>query len=218
MKKGVQKSAKSHQKTQTDYSYILQRIHALPWKILLYIGATAIVVIAILVPISSYNRMVSLHNAAEARWQQVEVQYQRRLDLIPNLVATVKAGQINEKTVLTEVTDARSRYASSSTVSEKAAAASQVDTALSKLFIVVESYPEIASNQLVVNLQVELTETENKISLERLRYNDDAQAYNTFVRGFPQNVMAWLMHFTPMEYFKAAPGSSSTPTINTTEE
>ena len=134
----------------------------------------------------SYNKFVSLDEAVKSSWAQVENQLQRRFDLIPNLVETVKGYAKQEKDVLVEVTNARAKVGGAGSVPDKIAANNQLSGALSRLLIVVERYPDLKSNQNFMRLQDELAGTENRVAVERRRYNEVVQTYNVAIRSFPR--------------------------------
>src|SRR3990167_11125824 len=144
----------------------------------------AVVVVLALWGFSSYNSFISLNESADAQWAKVETQYQRRFDLIPNLVNSVKAILTQEQTVFGDIADARTRYAGATTPDEKAAAASQVEGALGRLLVIVENYPQLESSSNVRDLMAQLEGTENRVSVERTRFNDEIRAYNTTVKRF----------------------------------
>lgn len=170
--------------------------------------------------IGTYNTMVSKDEAVSAKWANVETQYQRRLDLIPNLVNTVKGFAEQEKDVLIGVTEARAK-ASSMTIDPSNAAdlqkyqqvQGQLNSALSRLLVTVERYPDIKSNQNFLELQAQLEGTENRISVERTRFNESVQDYNTYVRQFPNNVYAGFFDFEKRPMFEADQGAANAPKV-----
>lgn len=161
----------------------------------------------------TYNRLVSQEQAVEAQWAQVETQYQRRFDLIPNLVETVKGLFEQEQEVFGQIAEARTRYSGAQTVSEKVEAANQVESALGRLLAIVENYPEIKSNEAVLSLMDELSGTENRISVERKRYNESVQTFNTMVKRFPTNLIASIMGFEPRPYFESVEPAQVAPEV-----
>lgn len=173
-----------------------------------------IVVLALLYGWSSYNGLVSMKEATTAEWQQVETQYQRRFDLIPNLVASVKGAMKQEQTIFDDLAKARAAYSGAVTVNDKAAAASQVETSLGRLLAVVENYPTLKSSDAVQNLMTQLEGTENRVAVERQRYNADVQAYETAIKTFPRSVVASVFGFTDMTYFQAQSGAENAPQVN----
>ncbi len=162
---------------------------------------------------SYYNGFVTQQNAIDGQWKQVEVQYQRRFDLIPNLVESVKGLMKQEQTVFGQIADARTKYGSATTTDAKVAAANQVETALSRLLVIMENYPELKSDQAVIRLQDELAGTENRIAVERQRYNGLVQTHNTSVSTIPGVVFAKLLGFSPRAYFNATPGAENVPQV-----
>ena len=169
------------------------------------------------------NQLVRLEQDVNEKWAQVQNVYQRRADLIPNLVETVKGFAAQERTVLTEVTQARAS-ASGITLTPEAlndpqamakfqAAQNQLSGALSRLLVTVERYPELKSNQNFLTLQSQLEGTENRITVERQRYNTAVRDYNTRLRTFPGSVVAGMMGFKPKAFFEAAPGSETPPKV-----
>jgi len=174
----------------------------------------AVVIIVFTVVISVYNGIVSKHETIPARWSQVENQLQRRNDLIPNLVNSVKGYASHEKTVFEEVTKARSQWAKANTVDEKVKAAQATDSALSRLLLVVENYPQLKADQTFLKLMDELSGTENRIAVERMRYNEAVKEYNIAVRTFPGNIIANMFGYKPAtEYFKAEERAKSVPEV-----
>ncbi|MFQ5692612.1 MAG: LemA family protein [Nitrospinota bacterium] len=164
----------------------------------------------------SYNRLVGLQEAARTAWAQVENQYQRRADLIPNLVETVKGFARQEREVLTEVTRLRSQWGKArkgGTIGQRIQAARGLDAALGRLMVVVERYPELRSNQNFLALQTQLEGTENRVSVERRRYNLAVQQYNTAIRRFPANFIAGIFNFQRMQLFEAEEGAKTAPKV-----
>ncbi|GAB4250911.1 MAG: LemA family protein [Acidobacteriota bacterium] len=176
----------------------------------------AVVVVGLIVVVSligTYNRLVTMEETVDGAWAQVETVLQRRYDLIPNLVNTVKGYAQQEQQVFTEVTRLRSQWGQAQTVEEKARVAGSLEGALSRLLLVVERYPELKSNQNFMALQDELAGTENRIAVERRRYNEAVRAYNTAIRRFPTNLVAALFGFTEKPYFEAAEGAETAPRV-----
>jgi len=181
-------------------------------RFLIGLGAAALLIIISFV--SVYNGIVSRHETITANWAQVENQLQRRNDLIPNLVNTVKGYAVHERTVFAEVTNARSAWAKASTVEEKVKAASGVDAALARLLLVVENYPNLKADQAFLKLMDELSGTENRIAVERMRYNQAVRDYNITVRIFPGNFIAGQFGYKPAtEYFKAQESAKVVPEV-----
>ena len=182
-----------------------------PWAI---IGGA--ILIGLLMSIGTYNSLVNKQEAAKTAWSQVENQYQRRFDLIPNLVETVKGFAKQEREVLTEVTRLRSQWGearSSGNIAKAQEAARGLDGALARLLLVAERYPDLKSNQNFLRLQDQLEGTENRISVERRRYNLAVQDYNVAIRRFPTSVMASILGFSRMELFEAEPGAAAAPKV-----
>jgi len=184
-------------------------------------GLIAIIVLALiaLVVFGQYigvrNTLVTKNESVKSAWSEVDVQLQRRADLIPNLVETVKAYAKQEQTVFGDIAKARSALLSAGSPSEKIAANNQLDGALGRLLAIVENYPQLKSNENFLRLQDELAGTENRISVARKRYNDTLQDYNTYVQQFPASLFAGAAGFKPNDaYFKAAEGSREVPKVN----
>jgi LemA protein len=165
--------------------------------------------------VSVRNALVTKNEAVKAAWSQVDIVLQRRADLIPNLVETVKGYAQQEQTVFGDIAKARSALLSAGTPSDKIAANQQLDGALGRLLAIVENYPQLKSNENFLRLQDELAGTENRIAVERKRYNDTLQDYNTYIQKFPYNIYAGWAGFKPNEaYFTATPGSREVPKVN----
>jgi LemA protein len=171
---------------------------------------------------SSYNNMVTMQEGVTAQWSQVENVYQRRSDLIPNLVSTVKGYADFEKETLTQVIEARAKATSVNINPDKLDAQSLqnfqnaqsgLSSALSKLMVVVEKYPELKASQGFLDLQAQLEGTENRITVERQKFNQTAQAYNTFIRTFPKNIFAGMFGFEKKAYFEAEKGAEKAPQV-----
>ena len=161
------------------------------------------------------NTLVTKNEAVKAAWSQVDIVLQRRADLIPNLVETVKGFAQQEQTVFGDIAKARSALLSAGTPQEKIAANGQLDGALGRLLIVVENYPQLKSNEQFLRLQDELAGTENRIAVERKRYNDTLQDYNTYIQQFPNSIFAGWAGFKPNEaYFAASEGAREVPKVN----
>lgn len=165
---------------------------------------------------SGYNRAVTLAVNVEAKWAQVENQLQRRFDLIPNLVETVKGFAQQEKDVFLGVAEARKAYTQAQSVAEKAKAATGVESALSRLLVVVERYPELKSNETFNKLMDELAGAENRIAVERMRYNDAVRELNTYTRKLIGRVVSALAGVGPAEYFEVQEAARQTPKVDFT--
>ncbi len=186
----------------------------------------SLLIIAVLLPFLSgcgYNRLVEQDEAINQQWAQVENAYQRRADLIPNLVNTVKGYADFEQETLTQVIEARSKATSVNvnpenlspqSVQQFQAAQDQLSSALSRLMVVVERYPELKANQNFLELQAQLEGTENRIAFERKKFNDAVAKYNTSVRRFPRNIVASIFGFDKKGYFEADEGSDQAPDVN----
>jgi LemA protein len=165
--------------------------------------------------VGTRNDLVVQRNAVEAAFAQVETALQRRADLIPNLVETVKGFASQEKDVIASVANARAALSGARTPAEKISANSQLDGALSRLLVVVESYPQLKSDANFMRLQDELAGTENRIAVERRKYNETVQKYNTTIELFPNNIAASLFGFQRNDaYFKTEPGARTAPKVN----
>ena len=165
--------------------------------------------------VSVRNTLVTKNEAVKASWSQVDIVLQRRADLIPNLVETVKGYAQQEQTVFGDIAKARSALLSAGNPQEKIAANGQLDGALGRLLLIVENYPQLKSNENFLRLQDELAGTENRIAVERKRYNDTLQDYNTYTKMFPHNVVAGWAGFKPNDaYFAASEGSRQTPKVD----
>lgn len=162
----------------------------------------------------SYNTFTTQEEAIKAQWGQVENQLQRRNDLIPNLVESVKGYAQQERDVFQAVADARAKMAGATTPTEKIAAANAESSALSRLLVVVENYPQLKSNETFARLMDELAGTENRLATERMRYNERIQEYNTQRRKFPSNVTAKMFGFKEYPYFDAPASAEAAPKVN----
>lgn len=180
------------------------------------IGLVAIIVLVGLSLMGTYNSLVTKSQGVDAQWSQVEVQYQRRLDLIPNLVESVKGFMEQEKTIFDNLAKARQGYAGAQTVDQKAQAATQVESALGRLLVIMENYPELKSNETVARLMDELAGTENRVSVERRRFNEFVQDYNTTILKFPTNLIASVMGFSKKAFFESAAGAETAPKVDLT--
>jgi LemA protein len=192
------------------------------------LGCIAVLVLVVLIVgismAGTYNRLVGLSQEVDKQWSQVENQYQRRADLVPNLVATVKGAAEFEKSTLEAVVQARASVGRAqinttsaptdpAQLAQYEQAQAQLGAALQRLLLVVERYPELKANQNFRDLQAQLEGTENRIAVERMRYNEAAQAYNTSRLRFPTNLMANLLGFKEKAYFKATPGAERPPAV-----
>jgi LemA protein len=189
------------------------------------VGGFILVVIAIMViwGISAYNNLVTLNESVNQSWSQVENQYQRRADLIPNLVNTVKGYANFERGVLTDVTEARAKVSQMNVTPEVLndpqafqrfqEAQGQLSGALSRLLVTVENYPELKANENFLQLQAQLEGTENRISVERRKFNETVQTYNTTIKRFPNTIFASVFGFHEKQYFQSTPGAETPPKV-----
>jgi LemA protein len=181
--------------------------------------AVVIALVLVLVMAGSYNGLVKKDQAAESQWAQVETQYQRRYDLIPNLVASVQRFLNQELAIFSQITSARARYGAAQAAGdtdEMADAASELEGAVGRLLVIVEDNPEIKSDTIIRGLMDELAGTENRISVERGRYNTAVRDFNTAVRSFPTNILAGIFGFAPREYFESTGGADKPPVVTFT--
>ncbi|GBC79509.1 hypothetical protein HRbin09_00728 [bacterium HR09] len=189
------------------------------------LGCLVLLVVAVLLAgltlWQSYNRLVKLDEAVKSAWAQVENVYQRRADLIPNLVETVKGARDFERETLTAVVEARAKVGqvtfsgvpNAEQFAQFQKAQDELSSALSRLLVVVERYPELRATEAFRDLQAQLEGTENRIAVERKRFNEAAQAYNTYRRRFPQVLIANLLGFAERPYFQATPGAERPPQV-----
>lgn len=183
--------------------------------------AVVALVLAVVIALGSYNRLVGLDEGVKAAWGQVENVYQRRADLVPNLVETVKGARDFERDTLTAVVEARAkisqinlgRVPTAGELQQFQSAQDGLSSALSRLLVVVERYPELKATEAFRDLQAQLEGTENRITVERKRFNDAAQAFNTARRRFPTVLFAGLLGFSERPYFQATPGSDRPPQV-----
>ena len=183
-------------------------MNKLTWAIL------GIVVVSVLYLWSLYNGLVKANENITGQWAQVETQYQRRFDLIPNLVNSVKGIMAQEQKVFGDLAEARTRYTGAANVDDKVKAANDVESYLGRLLVVMENYPQLRSSETVLTLMVQLEGTENRISVERSRFNDAVRAFNTKIKRFPANVFARLFGFSEKAYFESQPGAEKVPGVN----
>ncbi|MCM3668257.1 LemA family protein [Mesobacillus maritimus] len=174
----------------------------------------AILVLLLLMIVPSYNNFVSLEESVDQSYAQIENQLQRRLDLIPNLVNTVKGYASHEEEVLTAIADARARLAGAGSPEEEATANAELSSALSRLLVIVENYPELKADQQFTQLMDELSGTENRISVARKDYNDQVAEYNKRIKRFPGVIIANVTGFDEKEYFEADPNAQQAPEVD----
>jgi LemA protein len=173
-----------------------------------------VVMLALMLSGCSYNTFVSQEEAIKAQWSQVENQLQRRSDLIPNLVESVKGYAAHESGVFQAVADSRAKLAGAKSPEEKIAAANEQSSALARLLAVVENYPQLKANESFNRLMDELSGTENRIAVERMRYNEKVQEYNTQRRRFPSNITASIFSFKEYPYFQVPADAKAAPKVN----
>ena len=176
-----------------------------------------LLVVLVLIPFlyvkSTYNTLVRMDEQVKAAWAQVENQLQRRYDLIPNYVETVKGYAKHEKEVFIKVTEARSKVAGATSIPDKIRANNELSAALSRLLVVVERYPDLKANQNFIRLQDELAGTENRIAVERRRFNEAVRAYNTKIRSFPTNIIASMFGFKAATFFQVPKEKQEAPKV-----
>ena len=167
--------------------------------------------------VGTYNALIALDQNVNTKWAQVETQYQRRVDLIPNLVSTVEGYMVHERETLTQITQLRSQWASAQTTEEKVQVANQLEGTISKPLLVAENYPDLKASANFLALQDELAGTENRIAVERSRYNEAVRNYNTGILIFPNNIIAGMFGFGERDYFEATTaGAETAPTVDFT--
>jgi LemA protein len=181
-------------------------------KIWLAVGVLAVILVAWLW--ISYNSLVTANENVDSSWKQVETQYQRRFDLIPNLVAAVKGTMNQEQKVFGDLAQARANYSGAQTASDKAAAASQVENSLGRLLVIMENYPTLKSIDVVQTLMAQLEGTENRISVERSRFNDQVRDFNVMIKRFPMNILASTYGFSEKQYFNADTQAAQAPKVD----
>jgi LemA protein len=174
----------------------------------------AVIAVILLPSISIYNNLVRLDQAVKQSESNIDNQLQRRSDLIPNLVATVKGYAAQEKSIFTEIADARSKLAGAQTITAKADADNQLSGALSRLLVIVENYPNLKSDQNFRDLSVALEGTENRISIARQDYNTAAGTYNSTIMRFPNSIIAGMFRFEQKPYYKASEGAKEVPKVD----
>jgi LemA protein len=178
-----------------------------------WIVVGAIALIVIFSAVGSYNRLVTSETAVDNKAAQIDTQLQRREDVIPNLVSTVKGYAAHEKEVFQAIADARSRLAGAGTTEEKSAANGELETALSRLLVVVENYPNLKADAQFTRLMDELSGSENRIAVARQDYNNSVTGYNTKIRKFPASIYASVFGFEKKDFFKATEGAETVPEV-----
>jgi LemA protein len=164
--------------------------------------------------VGNYNRLVTSKETVDQRWAQVDNQLQRRNDLIGSLVETVKGTALQEQEVLGQIASARAALAGARTPAQGIAAGQAMDSALGRLLVVIENYPQLRSNEAFLQLMDELAGTENRLSTERMRYNQEVQGFNVMVKRFPTNLYAALFHFKEGAYYQVAEGARAVPRVD----
>nr|WP_320148089.1 LemA family protein [uncultured Anaeromusa sp.] len=175
--------------------------------------ALVLVALVAIFGVSTYNGLVGTNETVNSKWSQVDNQLQRRADLIPNLVNTVKGYAAHEQAAIQAVADARSKLVGAQGVGDKAAAAGEMNSALSRLLAIAENYPNLKADKNFRALQDELAGTENRIAVARKDYNDAVQGYNTKIKTFPQSMFAGMLGFGQREYFKAEETAKQVPQV-----
>jgi len=187
-------------------------------KVLIILGIIAVVLLIVALGVygwvkGTYNSLVTMEENVNGAWAQVENVLQRRYDLIPNLVETVKGYASHESEVLTQVTEARARVGGAGSPAQRMEAEGELSQALSRLLMVVENYPQLKANQNFIMLQDQLEGTENRIAVERGRYNEAVRMYNTAIRQFPANILAGMFNFERKEFFEAPEAAQQAPQV-----
>ncbi len=175
-----------------------------------------VIAVLLLMIVGSYNGLVSKRTAVDSAWADVEAQYQRRMDLIPNLVSTVKGYATHEEELFTKITELRSQWQTASAAGDTAgaiSAAQGTDSALARLLVVAEAYPDLKASTNFLALQDELAGTENRVAVSRTRFNDAVKLYNTAIQTFPRNILAGMFGFEPKTFFAAASGAETAPQV-----
>lgn len=180
----------------------------------IWIGIGVIVILIFLYAITSYNSLVKFDNTVDNKWADVETQYQRRVDLIPNLVSTVKGYAAHEEELFTRITELRSQWAAAKgNVNKQIATANQLEGAIGRLLLVAENYPDLKASQNFLALQDELAGTENRVAVARTRFNEAVKNLNVKTKTFPSNMIANMFGFDEREYFEAVGGAEEAPTV-----
>ncbi|MFZ2152613.1 MAG: LemA family protein [Microgenomates group bacterium] len=177
------------------------------------ISIVAILVFLGLVLAGVYNNLISLNQKVDLAWAQVDTQYQRRFDLIPNLVSSVQGEMKQEQKIFSDIATARTQYSGAASVNDKATAATALEGTLGRLLVIMENYPVLKSNENVTRLMDELAGTENRISVERSRFNNQVTTYNMVVIRFPGNLLARLFGFSSRAFFQSASGADVAPRV-----
>lgn len=178
-----------------------------------------IIVLAVLVVVgiytfSTYNSLIKLSINADTQWKQVETLYQRRFDLIPGLVESVKGVLKQETAVFTAIADARTKYSGAISIDDKVKAATQVESALGRLLVITENYPQLKSSDVMTTFMSQTEGTENRINVERMKYNDTVKVYNIKVMSVPSSIVASIFGFDQKSYFESTKGAENAPKFN----
>ncbi len=181
---------------------------------IILIGVVAVIAVIAMMLGGTYNGLVSKSEEVDSKYSDISVQLERRADLIPNLVNTVKGYMAHEEKIINSITEARTKLVNASTVEEKATANEELTSALNNLFVVVENYPDLKSSANFINLQDELAGTENRIATARKDYNDAVKSYNQSVKRFPKNILAAMFGFKEKAYFEAKESSKDVPEVS----
>ena len=181
-------------------------------KVIIAVIAAAVLVVGY--AFSTYNKLVTTNERISTEWAQVETQYQRRFDLIPNLVSTVQGVMKQETAIFTALAEARTKYAGAQTVDEKVRATSELESTVSRLLVIVENYPTLKSADAVRDFISQQEGTENRIATARRDYNASVNFYNVMVKRVPSSIIAGMFGFDAHEYFEAASGAENAPTVN----
>lgn len=181
------------------------------------LGLMIVIILIVIIGISlisGYNGLITKQENVQNAYSNLDVMLQRRADLIPNLVSTVKGYTEHENEVIEKITDARAKLVSADSIAEKSQANEELTTSLNALMLVVENYPDLKSSQNFIQLSDELAGTENRIAVARKDYNDVVKSFNTSVKRFPNNVLSGLFGFEQIEYFQASEGSAEVPSVS----
>ncbi|MBS3903182.1 MAG: LemA family protein [Anaplasmataceae bacterium] len=183
----------------------------------IFIGALVVLLVLFGVyGLGVYNNLITQNEAVDTQWAQVETQYQRRFDLVPGLVEATKAVLTQEQEVFGAIAEARTRYSGAGTVNEKVQAANELESALARLLVIVENYPQLRSTETVQTFMAQYEGAENRISVERQRFNEAVQGYNLIVKRFPGSLIAGMFGFGEREFFESAEGSEEAPEVDFT--
>jgi len=193
---------------------MIKKIKTLSTTKWIFIGIVIFLLVLVFWFVGAYNSLITLSESVDTSWAQVENQYQRRADLIPNLVSTVKGYATHEKDLFTEITELRSQWAKATTRPDKIAAAGKLEGALSRLILVAENYPQLKASDNFLALQTQLEGTENRVSVERKRYNDAVKVYNIKIKKIPSNIVAGMFGYEKETYFEADKGTAKVPNVS----